>query len=149
MMKKITLILSMAIVTITAQAIPLFPFFTDVAGDFKDGTTEELTKAGITCQHYAKPSFYKTLAEADAFLKDVLPFSNETINRTEINKDGIKTVIYTSPMTDGQTSTLYLVEIPQKGFYAAYNEGKPDLKKAKEETKKKLPTAKPKLKLKL
>ena len=68
--------------------------------------------------------FFSTLADADAFLNDVMPYSSETIVREEKNlTDKVKMVTYSSPMGTGQTSVIYLIEDPEKGFYVGYNEG--------------------------
>lgn len=122
-MKKPLLTLLTAAVTLSGQAITLFPFFTDVAGDYKDGATPELTEIGIVCMYSKKPVFFSSLKEADAFLQDVLPFSNEIILRTENDKDEeIRCVAYKSPMLYDVVSVIYLFEIPEKGFFVAYNE---------------------------
>lgn len=106
-----------------AHAIPLFPFFVDVAGDYNDGTPAAFEKQGISCMYWKTPSFYSTLDEAVIFLEDVLPYSSEKITRTdrEIGKKG-KMVIYSSPMTTGQISYLYLIQTPEDGFVTGYAE---------------------------
>lgn len=106
----------------SSSAITLFPFFVDVAGDYNDGTPDELANLGITTMHYKSPSFYSSLKEADEFLKDVLPFSNETILRNEETKGKVKIVEYISPMLYEKVSHIYLVQFPDKRFLVGYKE---------------------------
>ncbi len=121
-MRKLLFIISLLLSSMVINAIPLFPFFTDVAGDYNDGTLPELAALDIYCRYSKKPSFYTSLAEADAFLKDVLPTSNYPIDRKEVKKDGSTIVTYFSPMEGTKVSVLYLVEIPGKGFFTGYAE---------------------------
>lgn len=108
----------------TAHAISLFPHFVDVAGDYKTGTTEKFTKLNIpTTLWQVSPFFYKTLKNADSFLKDTLPFSNYTILKEEKKlDDGTEIVIYsTSLEADGlykdKWSKLILVQTPGEPLY--------------------------------
>ena len=122
-MRKLLLTLALSMTAAAAHAIPLFPFFVDVAGDYNDGTPSAFEKQGISCMYWKAPAFYSNLDEAVMFLEDVLPYSSETITRTdrEIGKKG-KMVIYSSPMTAGRTSCLYLIQTPEDGFLAGYSE---------------------------
>ena len=106
----------------SSSAITLFPFFVDVAGDYNDGTPEEFSNLGITTMYYKSPSFYSSLKEADEFLKEVLPFSNEPISRNEETRDKVKIVEYTSPMLDEKVSHIYLVQFPDNKFLVGYKE---------------------------
>ncbi len=126
-MKRLISIAISLIAALAAHAVPLFPYFVDVAGDFKEGTPAELAALNIPCKFYNIPSFYKNLNSADSFLNDVLPTSREPISRSEKTIGNTRIVIYTSPIDDtligpDATSTLWLVEIPDVGFYAAYAE---------------------------
>lgn len=122
-MKKILILILLAVAGLSAHAIPLFPFFVDVAGDYDEKTPPELAVLQIPFMYSKKPASFSTLASADEFLKDVLPFSSEKIDRKEeVMKNKVKRVTYSSPMTDGRISILYLIEIPGNGFFAAYNE---------------------------
>lgn len=123
-MKKLIFGSMLAFSALSAQAIPLFAFFGDVAGDYTDRQPELFAQHSLQCMYYQKPAFFSTLADADAFLNDVMPYSSETIVREEKNlTDKVKMVTYSSPMGTGQTSVIYLIEDPEKGFYVGYNEG--------------------------
>lgn len=114
----------MAVLYLSANAITLFPFFCDVAGDYSDITPKELTDLNISCRYSrVHPYFYSNLASADSFLQDVVP-SSEPINRDEKMVGATKIVTYQSPMLDDVVSILYLVEIPEKGLYVGYSEDK-------------------------
>lgn len=122
-MKKLVLAILLTVITLTANAVPLFPYFVDVAGDYKDGTPDAMAKVNIICSHWNKPSWYTSLKAAQDFLNDVLPFSNESITQNSEEVNGTKVVTYTSPMYDGeQTSILYLIEDPIEGFFVGYTE---------------------------
>lgn len=60
-MKKIVISLTAMLSMLTANAIPLFPFFVDVAGDYETGTPLPLTELNIQCDYWQKPSFFSTL----------------------------------------------------------------------------------------
>lgn len=122
-MRKLILSLALGVGFITANAIPLFPFFTDVAGDYKDGSPEVFNALQMPCMYWQKPTFFSNLKDADAFLNDVIPYSTESISRSVKELDGgITVVTYTSPMANGQTSVIYLLDIPKEGFLIGYNE---------------------------
>lgn len=125
-MKKILSIILMLGMVFTAKAITLFPFFVDVAGDYHDGVMGELVDASNALEdnfmYSSKPSFYSNLAEADAFYNDVMPFSTEEIMVKEYDLEVCKGKIYISPMLDGKTAYIYLIELPDQNFFIAYNE---------------------------
>lgn len=125
-MKKLFVTLALALSFGLAHAIPLFPFFTDVAGDYEDGTPAHFQALNMPCMYWKKSSgWYKSLKEADEFLNDVMPYSSESISRTVVEMPAdskTKAVTYTSPMSDGKTSVIYLVEDPVNGFFIGYNE---------------------------
>lgn len=125
-MKKCLAFILLLFVFASSKAIPLFPFFTDLAGDYKDGIPAEWAALKIKCMYSrTSPFFYSNMEGAEAFLKDVLPVSTEKIVRSETKlKDGTLIVKYESPLSDGGVSTLYLVEIPNKPFAVGYNETK-------------------------
>ncbi len=123
-MRKLLLTLALSLTAAVAHAIPLFPFFVDVAGDYNDdGTPEAFQAQGVRCMYWKAPAFYSTADEAAAFLDDVLPYSTESISRTDykIGETG-KMVVFSSPMANGRTSCLYLLQTPGDGFLAGYNE---------------------------
>ncbi len=123
MTKKIILGSVLMFSALAAQAIPLFSFFGDVAGDYSNVQPEIFAAHEIKCMYYQKPSFFSTLSDADSFLNDVMPYTSETIVREEKKlTDKVKMVTYSSPMTTGQTSVIYLIEDPEKGFFAGYDE---------------------------
>ncbi|MDE7135706.1 MAG: hypothetical protein K2N91_03660, partial [Muribaculaceae bacterium] len=105
-----------------AYAIPLFPYFTDVAGNYHDGPVAELASLKVECMYSNKSPFFNTLKDANAFLDDVLPYSNYTIHKKNVKIAGMEAEIYVSPMTDERVSILCIIEIPEKGLYAIYDE---------------------------
>lgn len=113
----------------SAHAITLFPFFVDVAGDYEDGMMADLKRSfsnpEATAMYSAKPKFYTSLKEAKAFLQDVLPFSTEKIEVRDIEIDEGAATVVVSPMENGKMSIIYLFEVPEKGFYIAYDETDP------------------------
>lgn len=121
-MKKLLTLLIAGAATMSAQAITLFPFFVDVAGDYDDKTPQELQPLGIDFMYTAKPSFYTDLESSDAFLMDVMPFSSEPITRDEYQKGDASVVTYSSPQANGAVSTIYLISLPGDGFRVAYTE---------------------------
>lgn len=127
-MKKYVLLMAAILVSLSSQAITLFPFFVDVAGDYQEGAPAELAEIGATMKYSAMPSFYKSLDEARAFYDDVMPFSTENIIAKEVplpTNEG-KAMVYVSPMQDGVASIIYLLETPDKKFYIGYDEQKKD-----------------------
>lgn len=125
-MKKIIFLLVAVALSLSAQAITLFPFFVDVAGDYQEGAPAELTDVGATMKYSAMPTFYKSLDEVKVFYSDVMPFSTEKIVAKEIpmpNNEG-KGMVYVSPMEDGVASIIYLLETPDKKLYIGYDEQK-------------------------
>lgn len=126
-MKKIISIVAFVILCLNANAIPLFPFFTDLAGDYRDGPVEELAAIGVECMCSNKSHWYNTIEAADEFLNEVLPFSSYPIEKKVVEIKGIKAEMYASPMVDNRTSVLYLMEIPEKGLYVFYDELDVDL----------------------
>lgn len=128
-MKKAILIFLLIFSFSSAYSITLFPHFVDVAGDFTDGTTEKFVNLNLpTTAWRVSPSFYKTLKDADSFLKDTLPFSNYPIEKeTKKLDDGTEIVIYTSSLeADGlykdKWSKLYLVQTPDEPLYVGLYE---------------------------
>ncbi len=122
-MKRIISISLSCFVAGIANAIPLFPFFVDVAGDYREGTPSELAAMDMPCMYWRhSPIFYKDIKSADEFLNDVMPYSTESISREIVDRDNVKAIRYTSPMVDGKTSVIYMVEIPEAGFFVGYNE---------------------------
>lgn len=130
-MKKIALTIMMAVVASAAQAITLFPHFVDVAGDYKDGASPQLTLLNISTDHWREaPSFYKNIKEAEDFLQDTLPFSSYTIDKdTKTLDDGTIIITYTSSLeADGlnkdKWSRLYLVQTPKQPLIVGISEDK-------------------------
>lgn len=122
-MKKFIITAFISLFFFSANAIALFPYFVDVAGNYNDGTPEPLQELKMYCKYWQTPKFYSKLKDADSFLNDVMPYSNASITRTESTVgDSIKIVRYDSPMLNGQTSTIYLVESPSQGFVIGYIE---------------------------
>lgn len=125
LMKKLILLVFLALVSLTSQAVTLFPYFVDVAGDYREGAPAELNDGGMQPMYSAKPTFYKSLDEAKAFYTDVMPFSTETIIVNDLpEKDGMRVTVYASPMLDNVMSAIFLIEMPDKTFYICYDEKK-------------------------
>lgn len=113
----------MTITFMSMHAIALFPYFVDVAGNYNDGTPAELAELKMPCKYWQNPKYYSKIKDADTFLNDVMPYSNAKVSRTESTiGENIKVIRYDSPMLNGQTSTIYLVDIPEKGFFVGYIE---------------------------
>ena len=122
-MKKILILAVMVLTAFSAQAIPLFPFFVDVAGSYTDGTPQELEKLEVTSLYFSHPTYYAHMNEADDFLMDVLPFANEQIYKESMEVDGVKFTVYASPMENGRMSVIYLTTNPEsKRLVVAYDE---------------------------
>ena len=108
--------------TISCQAIPLFPFFVDLVGNYKEGVIEELKPIGIDGLLSYKCNCFYTIEAADSYLDDILPYENYPISKENLKKNGLNLKLYTSPMENGNTSLLWLVEMPGDGLYLIYNE---------------------------
>lgn len=133
-MKKFVLAVISLFVAVMANAITLFPHFVDVAGDYKEGTTEKFTNLGIPTKAWrVAPKYYKTVAEADAFLQDTLPFSSYTIDKEEQTlPDGTVMIKYIAsladgvfghdPLNEGKMSVLYLIQTPGEPLYVGIEE---------------------------
>lgn len=133
-MRKIFLLIAAAMIASTSHAITLFPFFVDVAGNYRDGTPEEFAEVGATMRYHARPSFYKSIEEVKAFYRDVMPFSSEKIIVKDVPLKEGKGTIYVSPMLDDVMSIIYLIETPEKVFIIGYDElKKQDMKKQHKE----------------
>lgn len=124
-MKKPILLFLLALISIAAQAVTLFPYFVDVAGDYQEGAPEVLRDEGENPMYSARPTFFTSLDEAKTFYADTLPFSTETILVRDLPvKDGIRITVYVSPMLDDVMSAIFLIEMPDKTFYICYDERK-------------------------
>lgn len=121
-MKKLISLISFVLIAIGANAIPLFPFFTDLSGNYHDGPVEELVPLNVECMYSNRSPFFNTMKDANAFLDDVLPYSNYTILKKIVKIAEMNATIYISPMDDEKVSMLSIIEIPEKGLYAIYDE---------------------------
>lgn len=121
-MKKIFVFLSVVFLAVSANALSLFPFFVDLAGNYIDGPVTALQPLGVECMHSSKCNDFKTIDAADAFLKDVLPYSNYSIMNKKVKKDGTDMAMYASLLEDGKTSVFCLIELPGDGLYVIYDE---------------------------
>lgn len=128
-MIKFILSLMMASVFSAANAITLFPHFVDVAGDFRDGTTDIFIELNIpTLCWQVSPHFFKNLKDADSFLMDTLPFSSYDIKKeTDKLEDGTEIITYISSLeadgiNEGKWSRLYLIQKPDGHFYVGLAE---------------------------
>lgn len=123
-MKKLALAFAAGLVSLSSQAITLFPFFVDVAGDYQEGAPKEFAEIGAEMMYSSKPTLYKSIDEAKAFYQDTMPFSTEKIIIKDLKLEEGKGTVYISPMLEGVLSIIYLFEIPDNGFYIGYDEKK-------------------------
>ena len=120
-MKKLIITLAVAASALIGSAAPLFPFFVDLAGNYKDGTPDELAALGFSSMYWGQSPFYSTAESAREFLGDVLP--SEGITEENAVGDTIKVTKYTSTFSDDEkTSDIQLVTLPDGTFYILYNE---------------------------
>lgn len=136
-MKKFSFVLLGLCVTISCQALSLFPHFVDIAGDYQDGTGPKFLQLNIPTKHWKEnPYFYKTISEADEFLKETLPFSNYNIDMdTQTLPDGTKIIKYSASLAEGILGTdetmvgkgsyLYLIQSPDEPLYIGIYEDVP------------------------
>ena len=116
----------------------LFPHFTDVAGDYEEGTAPKFSELKIptTCWR-VNPHFFNTIAGADEFLADTLPFSSyQIVKDTKTLDDGTKIITYFAPSEDGvfgkdgtltgKGSYLFLIQTPDEPLYVGIFEGSYD-----------------------
>lgn len=133
-MKKLVFTLLSLSLAISSQAVSLFPYFVDVAGDFKDGTDLKFSELNIPTKHWnVNPLFYKTISAADEFLQESLPFSEYTIGKdTQTLSDGTIIIKYTTSLAEGilgtgesmtgKDSSLYLIQTPDGPLYVGIYE---------------------------
>ena len=133
-MKKFIFTLLSLFIAISCHAISLFPHFVDVAGNYKEGTVLKFEELNIPTKLWNEnPYFYKTISEADDFLKDTLPFSNYKIEKdTKTLPDGTIIIKYSSSLAEGPLGTdesnlgkfsiLYLVQSPGDSLYVGLYE---------------------------
>lgn len=121
-MKKIGLILVSLFLAISANALPLFPFFVDLVGNYEEGLVPPLQPLEIECLSSYKCNCFYTIEAADSYLDDVLPYQNYTIAKKVVQKNGKNIKLYVSLMENGKTSILGLVEMPGDGLYVIYDE---------------------------
>lgn len=135
-MKKVLALLSVILLAVSANAISLFPHFTDVAGDYQEGTNPKFTELNIpTTVWRVNPFFFSEIASADEFLADTLPFSSYHIEKdTKTLPDGTIIITYFAPSSEGVLGTvetsstgsyLYLVQTPGEPLYVGLFEGEP------------------------
>lgn len=130
-MKRILMIfVGTLIAVLTSNATVLFPFFVDIAPDYKEGNIETLIKAGVgsvTCSSTAQSYYPKTFEQAVSFLKDVLP-GDVKVEETKIGN--MRLITYTSLAehnddtikTDGLLCKIYLLEQPDGTYHSGYSE---------------------------
>ena len=121
-MKKLIVLFSFLLLTVSANALSLFPFFVDLVGNYSDGPVEKLQPLEIECLSSDKCNDFNTIEGADTFLLDVLPFSNYHILRKKMKMKGLDMEVYATLQEDGKTSVMCLIEIPEDGLYVTYDE---------------------------
>lgn len=120
-MKKLIITLAISASTLIGSAAPLFPFFVDLAGNYKDGTPDELAALGFSSMYWGQSSFYPNEQSAREFLGDVLP--SEGINKENTDSETVRVTKYTSTFSDSEkASEIQLVTLPDGAFYILYNE---------------------------
>lgn len=118
-----------------ANATVLFPFFVDIAPEYKDGNSPQFLEVGVDNVKCfgTKPDFLlKSFSSVEAFYKDVLP--GDVIKEESIVK-GRKLITYTSInenndviKTDALKCTIYVLELPDGKYAAGYSEERIPLK---------------------
>lgn len=121
-MKKIVFILLSLFITLSCQAVSLFPFFVDLVGNYNDGPVDQLQPYEVECLYSDKCNDYNSIKDADIFLDDVLPYSNYPILRKKIKMKGLDVELYASRLEDDRTSVMCLIELPNDGLYVIYDE---------------------------
>ena len=136
-MKKTVVLIVSLFFSISSYAISLFPHFVDVAGDFNEGTDLKFTELNILVKQWrVNPYSYKTIEEADEFLKETLPFSSYAIEKdTQTLPDGTLIIKYSASLADGvfgtdesmagKWSSLYLVQTPGEPLYVGVYDDEP------------------------
>lgn len=120
-MKKLIITLAISASTLIGSAAPLFPFFVDLAGNYKDGTPDELAALGFSSMYWGQSPFYPNEQSAREFLGDVLP--SEGIAADNAEAEAIKVSKYTSTFSDNEkASEIQLITLPDGAFYILYNE---------------------------
>lgn len=122
---------SVLILAFASEATVLFPHFVDIAPNYEEGNTPELTAAGVDCAmyHSTKPGFMASdFTEVEAFFKDTLPGD---VSRSETKVGDCVLVTYSSAhdkndaMETGTIMyTIYVLRRPDNSFVAAYCEKK-------------------------
>lgn len=121
-MKKIIFTLLSLFLTISCKALPLFPFFVDLVGNYTDGAVPEIQPIGVECLHSSRCNCFYSIEAADSYLNDVLPYENYTIAKKKAQRDGVNMMMYVSLLEDDKTSILCLIEVPGDGLFVAYDE---------------------------
>lgn len=133
-MKKFLLLFVTVFFSISCHAISLFPHFVDVAGNYEDGTNTKFTELNIPTIYWrADPFLLSTLAAAEEFLQDTLPFSNYNIGKdTKTLSDGTVIVTYSASLetgvlendedNKGKFSNIYLIQSPNEPLYVGFYE---------------------------
>lgn len=121
-MKKIIIFLAALFLTVSANAVSLFPFFVDLAGNYQEGPDQKLQPIGVECMYSGKCNDFNTIKDADTFLDDVLPYKNYPIFKKKYLKDGLNMEIFASLLEDDRTSVICLIEMPKEGLYVVYDE---------------------------
>ena len=119
LMKKL-LVLMVAILAcshLSIKADPLFPFFVDLVMDF--------TEQQAPYTHYKGKTDGGGLAQANAFLKSVVPASYK-MQVSDLNwPDGRKVRAFSSSMPGNKMSVIYFITADNGDFSIEYAEGLP------------------------
>lgn len=136
-MKKFLFLILALSFALSSQAITLFPHFVDIAGNYNEGTGPKFLELNIpTSQWNVNPSSYKTIAQAEEFLQETLPFSSYKIEKdTQTLPDGTIIIKYSSSLADGVFGTdeskvgkwsyLYLIQSPNEPLYVGIYDDEP------------------------
>lgn len=129
-MKRILMtVIMMTSLMIAVNATVLFPHFVDIAPDYEEGSTPELTASGIDCAiyHSTKPGFMASnFTEVETFFKDTLPSDVERME-SKSGDNILVTYTYVSKKKEAVDtgclkSTIYVLKRPDNSFVAAYCE---------------------------
>lgn len=121
-MKKIIFVFLSLFIAFSSHALPLFPFFVDLTGNYKDGLVEELQPLEVSCLSSYRCNCFYSIEAADSYLDNVLPYENYPIIKKDLKKNGWKMKLYASPLEDDRTSIMCLVEVPGDGLFVIYDE---------------------------
>ena len=135
-MKRLVISLIVAVSALSLKATAMFPFFVDIAPNYREGTTQEFVDLGIDdvsicCD--APGSFYPTtFSQVESFYNDVLP---DGVLKEVKTLGDYTLAIYTyvnahhdaTIVTDAVEFKIYVLGMPDGSFKAGYSENTVEL----------------------